>query len=123
MQLRNSSLNRDAGAYLQRARESLTPKRGRPEFAAELGQALGIELTANTYWSWETGRRLVPGAAIFAAFRLSGLPVADPAAERTLAEELRQLRESVEEIRSGLQKRRGSGRRGGGLSSPVAQST
>ena len=106
MQIRESPLNGLAGDYLQRARESLTPKRTRPEFAVELGQMLGIELASNTYWSWERGKRLVPAAAMVAAFRLSGLPMADPEGERTLAERLLRLEEGLEELRSELHARR-----------------
>ena len=99
-----SPLNREAGAYLERARKSIGAKPA--DFAVELGHQLGFEVGYNRYLSWENGDRTVPGPAIFAAFRLTGLPVADPEGERTLAERLLRLEEGLEELRSELHARR-----------------
>ena len=65
---------------------------------------MGIELTPNTYWSWETGRRQVPAAAIFGALALTNLPVSREVG-RAVREELRLLWDAVAEIRSEMREK------------------
>lgn len=97
----SSELNRQAGEYLRRARESL--QKTLPDFAAEIAHATGTSgSTSQALSQWERGERTVPAAVILAAARLSGLPLEDPAAERTLSQRLQRLEEGQERVEEGL---------------------
>ena len=98
--IQRSELNRLAAAYIERARKSLEPAPTMDEFLAQLSRTMEVSVPYTRYNGWESGRSLVPAAALVAMFRLSGLPVADPEGERTLAERLQRLEAGLEALRS-----------------------
>lgn len=95
-------LNKVAGDYLRRAREV----RGviQEVFAAELETELNrgmppgkplVGLGQTTLASYELARRRVPAAVVWAAFKLTGLPIRDPEATRAMDDRLRRIEEAL----------------------------
>lgn len=100
-----TELNRQAGDYLKRARES--SQKTLPDFAAEIAHVTGTTgSTAQALSQWERSERTVPAAVVLAAARLSGLPLADPESERTLSQRLQRLEEGLVEVQRELRQRR-----------------
>ena len=67
--------NRTAGKALRAARLAAGPEGAAPtqaEFAARLGNGLGLELSAAALSNWESGRRSVPSAVLLEAVAMSG---------------------------------------------------
>lgn len=102
-ELQRSRLNAEAASYLERARKSLPTAPKPADFAVELGQELGFEVGYNRYLAWENGDRSVPAAAVLAAHRITGLPVADPTGERTLVERLQSQDQRLDRLERQVQ--------------------
>ncbi|MBJ7601334.1 MAG: hypothetical protein DLM67_15695 [Candidatus Nephthysia bennettiae] len=67
--------NRTAGKALRAARLAAGPEEATPtqtEFAARLGDGLGLEISAAALSNWESGRRSVPSAVLLQAVAVSG---------------------------------------------------
>ena len=67
--------NRTAGKALRAARLAAGPEGAAPtqtEFAARLGDGLGLEISAAALSNWESGRRSVPSAVLLQAVAVSG---------------------------------------------------
>lgn len=83
--------NREAGAWLRSARGG----RSQAQFAAELTEALGINLEANTLGSYEIARRTVPAPVMLAAARITGIPLPTQEVDQALAAQLKDLLREV----------------------------
>src|SRR5207253_1545556 len=67
--------NRTAGKALRAARLAAGTEGAAPtqtEFAARLGDGLGLEISAAALSNWESGRRSVPSAVLLQAVAVSG---------------------------------------------------